>query len=299
MLANKLASEILQCSIDFFNKLRDEEPEYDPGEAALTIARYAKSIGATGQTKRRIDESIDVIQEWVDDAPERQKKEAAAEDIAFVSSKLDNFQNLNDSIDNANSLVVACKPKLSNIRNALGVYDNFYLQISSGVVHNALGMIIAVVNKAQEGLQYDRSKLITLPTTISAALSALNLIGSLDMVDEVREYYNTNKRTITSINSQLQAVKTAASSYTSSASRSSSSGGCYIATMAYGSYEHPQVMVLRRYRDEVLARNKLGNALILIYYAISPHLVERFRNHYAINQLIRKTLDRFIKLINR
>lgn len=33
------------------------------------------------------------------------------------------------------------------------------------------------------------------------------------------------------------------------------SGGCYIATMVYGNYDHPQVMVLRDFRDSYLAKD--------------------------------------------
>ena len=37
---------------------------------------------------------------------------------------------------------------------------------------------------------------------------------------------------------------------TSYSSNSTKKVGCYIATMVYGDYNHPQVLVLRRFRDE-------------------------------------------------
>lgn len=296
MLANKLASEILQCSIDFFNTLRDEGGEYDPGEAALKVAKYAKAIGTTGQTKSRIIENTEVIQEWVDDKPNRQRQEVIAEDLAFVTSKLQRFQSLSDSIENSRDLVVSCKPKLTNIKNELGSYDDFYLQVSSAVVSNALGMIIEVVNREQSQLQYDRTKIITLPTTISSAVSVIEKMEYFDMVSEVRNRFDTNKRTIKSIKSQLDAVTNASRSYSSSSSSSSSSGGCYIATMAYGDYDHPQVQILRKFRDESLATSIFGRSFIRFYYATSPHLVRLLKNNERINQLIRNLLD---KLVNK
>lgn len=296
MLANKLASEILQCSIDFFNTLRDEGGEYDPGEAALKVAKYAKAIGTTGQTKSRIIENTEVIQEWVDDKPNRQRQEVIAEDLAFVTSKLQRFQSLSDSIENSRDLVVSCKPKLTNIKNELGSYDDFYLQVSSAVVSNALGMIIEVVNREQSQLQYDRAKIITLPTTISSAVSVIEKMEYFDMVSEVRNRFDTNKRTIKSIKSQLDAVTNASRSYSSSSSSSSSSGGCYIATMAYGDYDHPQVQILRKFRDESLATSIFGRSFIRFYYATSPHLVRLLKNNERINQLIRNLLD---KLVNK
>jgi hypothetical protein len=48
--------------------------------------------------------------------------------------------------------------------------------------------------------------------------------------------------------------------------------GCYIATAALGTPDHPQLDVLRSFRDIVLASNVLGRAFIAIYYRLSPPL---------------------------
>jgi hypothetical protein len=79
----------------------------------------------------------------------------------------------------------------------------------------------------------------------------------------------------------------------------SQNGGCYIATMAYGNYDHPQVIKLRNFRDESLSRTIPGRAFIKLYYVISPILVEVFKNSNGVNKTIRKGLDLFIKLIGR
>lgn len=76
-------------------------------------------------------------------------------------------------------------------------------------------------------------------------------------------------------------------------------GACYIATMAYGDYNHPQVIILRNFRDRVLDKSVPGRLFIKFYYKHSPGLVEILKNHKAVNVLIRKTLDQFIKLIRR
>lgn len=55
-----------------------------------------------------------------------------------------------------------------------------------------------------------------------------------------------------------------------------SSGGCYIATAVYGSYDCSQVWVLRRFRDYKLAKSWYGKIFIKTYYAISPSLVKWF-----------------------
>jgi tetratricopeptide (TPR) repeat protein len=47
-------------------------------------------------------------------------------------------------------------------------------------------------------------------------------------------------------------------------------GCCYIATACYGSYDHPDVVVLRRFRDERLLPSPLGAAFVRLYYRVSP-----------------------------
>lgn len=72
------------------------------------------------------------------------------------------------------------------------------------------------------------------------------------------------------------------------------SEGCYIATAVYGSYDCPEVWVLRRYRDFTLARSWYGRVFIRVYYAISPKLVKRFGHTKTFNRLWRKPLDKKI-----
>lgn len=86
---------------------------------------------------------------------------------------------------------------------------------------------------------------------------------------------------------------------TSSQSRSSTpqkrNEGCYIATMAYGDYDHPQVLILRQFRDEELLTTVGGRLFVRIYYWLSPKLVRGLTGHDLINRQIRFLLDSFIK----
>ncbi len=52
----------------------------------------------------------------------------------------------------------------------------------------------------------------------------------------------------------------------------SSGGGCFVATAAYGSWTHPDVVALRRFRDEVLVRYPAGRAFIRAYRKAGPRL---------------------------
>lgn len=80
-----------------------------------------------------------------------------------------------------------------------------------------------------------------------------------------------------------------------SGSNSGGSGsGCYIATMVYGNYDAPEVLVLRQFRDQVLSRSFAGRAFIKTYYKYSPRFVARFKNNLFINSTIKHILDRFV-----
>lgn len=77
--------------------------------------------------------------------------------------------------------------------------------------------------------------------------------------------------------------------------KTNKSEGCYIATMVYGDYNHPKVMVLRRYRDEHLLRSFWGRCFVKIYYYLSPKAVKVLHNRKRINILIERWLDWYIK----
>ena len=70
-----------------------------------------------------------------------------------------------------------------------------------------------------------------------------------------------------------------------------SSDGCYIATAVYGTYDCPELWVLRRFRDYGLRRSPMGRTLVRIYYAVSPDLVKRFRGAKRIRYASKTILD--------
>ena len=73
-----------------------------------------------------------------------------------------------------------------------------------------------------------------------------------------------------------------------------SSGGCYVATAVYGSYDCPEVWTLRRYRDYTLAETWYGRAFIKTYYAISPTLVKWFGHTEWFKKMWKGKLDHMV-----
>jgi hypothetical protein len=56
-----------------------------------------------------------------------------------------------------------------------------------------------------------------------------------------------------------------------------SGGGCFVATAAWGDRLHPDVVLLRNWRDRVLVRWQAGRAFIRLYWIIGPRLARHVR----------------------
>ena len=324
-IADKMAMEFFACGIDHFMHYKDTDK--DPGDFSMKLLKNAKSYAVGNIAKQEIDENIKILQKWIDNKPIRDTNKKLENDLKFITSKLDRFKNLLKTISNAKDLVESCKPKLENIKSTLGVKDESYLKISSAVVNNALSMIISVVNNAQQEYkkylndpslilrQYNNTfskkknlyddpfefegeslflknnfpEIIThekLSEILVEATHILNMMRTMDMLPEIKDSFNANRNTLGRIKKEITGD-----------SGLVSDSGCYIATMAYGDYDHPQVMILRQFRDEVLDKSGFGKWFIKTYYHYSPRLVERLKNQRNVNIIIRKVLNQFIKLI--
>jgi len=79
--------------------------------------------------------------------------------------------------------------------------------------------------------------------------------------------------------------------FKSKKSDSVGSEGCYIATMVYNDYNHPQVIKLRRFRDNFLLNNSIGVFFVKLYYKYSPYFVKRMKDYRLINSILRKILN--------
>ena len=75
-------------------------------------------------------------------------------------------------------------------------------------------------------------------------------------------------------------------------------GGCYVATAVYGSYDCPEGWTLRRFRDDILAETWYGRAFIRTYYAISPTLVKWFGHTDWFKNIWKPTLDEMVEKLN-
>jgi hypothetical protein len=70
----------------------------------------------------------------------------------------------------------------------------------------------------------------------------------------------------------------------------SGGGGCFIATVAYGTPMAEEIQVLRELRDEYLLNSPVGEALVEFYYKVSPPLAEFITEHPSLKPIVRAGL---------
>lgn len=74
-------------------------------------------------------------------------------------------------------------------------------------------------------------------------------------------------------------------------------GDCFIATAVYGSYDAPEVRVLRHFRDFNLRPYFFGRLLIDLYYLLGPVMARFTKRWPLVGRLARWLLNRFIYLL--
>lgn len=240
-ISDKLANEILQCSITLFNHFHDTDTEV--GEIALELNKKAKSIALGSVIKERINESTPIVEKYIKDRPTREKQSIVSDDLKFITDKLEKFESADDSISNALNFANSCKPRLESMKLKLGGNDELYSTISTAVASSAQGMIVSTVNEAMEkrnkyveyhnylnnpfsrmtlpsfgsgslfgGLDSRLSNevpyapeysLEKLKNIISEAWTATVSLGVFDMSGKQRQHYNKNKSSLLELYKQL------------------------------------------------------------------------------------------------
>jgi hypothetical protein len=76
-------------------------------------------------------------------------------------------------------------------------------------------------------------------------------------------------------------------------------GGCFIATAAFGSYESPEVKILRLFRDRYLLTHAWGREFVKLYYAHSPALAGYIQDKPMLKSAVRLALKPIVGLLSR
>lgn len=278
LIADKLAGEITECSICYFNEFHGSEN--DPGDDALKLLQYAKSIAVGEKVSERIDDGMPIIREYVNEKPKRERLKPVKKEIDYIHNRINNLPTkATPSI--AETFVTACRAKLNLIKDKLGNADADYLEISDLVVNVTIGMCIAYLNAAvvssNELPPYQKGAYLR--GMLAKIKPVFDRIGQLDMTYSIRSKYNE-------LGTKLGLKQS-----------TTSTGGCYIATMVYGSYNAPEVMILQKFRDEVLQRLWIGRKFINLYYNYSPSFVKKTKHLKTMHVILKSILDPFINYL--
>jgi hypothetical protein len=76
------------------------------------------------------------------------------------------------------------------------------------------------------------------------------------------------------------------------------SGGCFIATAAYGTSTAKQIDVLREFRDVVLLKSTVGSQFVALYYRLSPPIANVIAGNEILRTLVRELLvDPIVRVV--
>jgi hypothetical protein len=210
IIADKLAKEILQCGIDYFNNADDD----DAPSTAMPLQKYALSIAASSSMKEKCRENVEKLSKVGREYVVRNELERLTNNIKKLRGET--FWVV--GISNVNEVVTECIPDIESIRQKLGnSSDELYIKIASAVVSAAVNVIVKIVNAySREGyislLSEDDIKI--LHSTLSSAIDTMKLMRTIDMDYKTRNYYENQR-------SQLRKLYLE--------TRESSSKGCLIA----------------------------------------------------------------------
>lgn len=274
-VSDAIAQEIIRCDIAHFNAAKVSSKLFDQ---SLELLGYAKLFATSEKTKRE-------VQSNTNDMLNRKEQHRVEKYYGEIFEEIENFKQRYASVENTQAFINTCMPRLNAYLSEQGRTDDF-IKLSSFVVTVALNALIEKVNGVQNG--GSTSEIIVI--TFRNASAAMNSLANLTMNAETRARFNTNNETIKDLNAKALAWHQ---------QQQKKKEGCYIATMAYGDYDHPQVIRLREFRDQKLAKTWFGRSFIWLYYKYSPLMVQKLKNNHTMNKFIRTCLDRFIKQMGK
>lgn len=277
-VADQLANEIMQCGIDYFNESQENNSRDNYLEQAQKLTKIADRIAVGKLTKDRVKDSLTSLADMKD----REINQAIA---VLVSIKLAYDKAISEIDAQVSSMRMNMPYNQSINYSKVDKMKASCLNWSKVVelVSNEISLrdIEKIKNSSNQSKVSQYKKLVDF---------LFSKLGPIQINQVKHICYWKDVRAAQAISSAKKVGSTISSATDS---------GCYIATMAYGDYDHPKVMELRRFRDSFLSKTIVGRRFIKFYYKYSPNLVEKLKNKQSINLIIRKGLDQFIKAIKK
>ena len=192
MIVDKYATEILQCSIDYYNNTHGVMTAH----TAMKMLNFADGIvGLSTIVKQRIAENRKILQKIIDKLPPME----VAEDSKVIKDAIDLFINtVPKSMQKAQGLLEKVKPILKCIEKKLGKENVHYVDVSTSIVQTVCQVMVCEVNKVQE-----TNKFVTIHDTLKIALDIINKLDDFEINNDFAISYKNIKDTLVSLCSKF------------------------------------------------------------------------------------------------
>lgn len=289
-LADQLANEIMQCGIDFFNESQENNSHDDYLESSKKLTNLADSIAVGKMAKDRAKDSLATLEEMKD-------------------------REINKAISILNSIKLAYDKACSEIDKQVDELQYYTMPGFLGgspmrMPRHDVSINWSKVEKMKaQCINWDK---VVEVVSEGISINDIVVIQRCSNQNKISEYKNLvdflyGKLGPIQINQikhicywkDVRAAQAKSTAKEVGKTISTLTDGCYIATMAYGDYDHPQVLELRNFRDEFLSKSFLGRNFIKFYYTYSPLLVKKLKDKPKTNMIIRTFLDHLIKIIRK
>lgn len=285
-LANTAAeSGNYQEAYNYYNKILEVDPDNYK-------AWYGKAISAGWQStlaNLRIVETVKGIEIAIEKAPDEGK---------------DNLKIL--AAANLTSLAIAIhKLALENFMNYLTLYNFYESHIEFSSILEFLVSILDIASNYNPDDKNILENIITLTSqrivsywdeTKSQLQQSYN--DRILLTNEDYKYqeaiYNDAERKILETERKILHIDP---HYKATYPTKKTSAGCFIATAIYGSYDSPEVLILRSFRDNFLNKSIFGRLFIKYYYFISPPISHWLKSQEKIKNFMKFLFDKIIIVI--
>jgi DNA polymerase-3 subunit epsilon len=306
MLWNPAASEVQQEFILLTQKTIIEEhksfPLFNDGEHETIEEKIsmleALSVIKANETKRYRDLVIQLyyyyLSAYEDFLPEEKQRcnnkpdYSGVSEVAKTSHELFNklmsdfevqfYETRNGDVPELIfNLVNSCNKQLKIMDSELGQEHKLYYDTAQLLVSSSEYLLSEWVKTHSNLLSVSAQDMKLGKTFLDVCNTVFEAIDKVEVNANAKNLFNIRKASFDNLKQSLQPKS-----------------GCYIATMTYGSYNHPQVILLREFRDQYLQTTSLGRLFIQFYYATSIRLVYFCKDNKLFIKMTRICLDALV-----
>lgn len=262
-------------------------------EAWITKMKSLEYVGTVGDP--RSAETITCGKNAIEFSEEKQKTEE--EVYVFYLKKAKNLltvavREVNDVEDLKKAYQAFCVADAFSASKDTQQADMNNINMYENLANEALLLKVSVPQeKIEENVEYQKivEDIANLYVNYSKGLTARYAIYGVKLLDTA---VSARRQTLEFLKKGLKQEEQ--NNISGDEITNQANNGCYIATCIYGSYDCPEVWILRRFRDYTLDSTWYGKMFIKGYYAVSPTLVKYFGNQKWFRSFWKRYLDKMV-----